>query len=196
MLSDEAFKVFLQRYTLPVGADNPMVAGALRERAGRSKFNAFITQFHYHFCCVILPKYQDWQKYYSLLITIFCLVLINTEEPLCRSPSEISRDCEPRQQIGSKHTLNSPPASPDSALKNLLRSEERAKNARGEVDDLALGMFLKDLHHLPNERMSEEVRERRRRFHKRFNPREKDKPKNRKRMEKLGKGEAPWWMKN
>ena len=43
MLSDEAFKVFLQRYTLPVGADNPMVAGALRERAGRRKFNAFMT---------------------------------------------------------------------------------------------------------------------------------------------------------
>ena len=90
--------------------------------------------------------------------------------------------------------MDSPPA-PDSALKSLLRSEERAKSARGEVDDLALGMLLKDQHHLPNERMSEEVRERRRRFHKRFNPREKDKPKNRKRMEKLGKGEAPWWVK-
>ena len=86
--------------------------------------------------------------------------------------------------------MNSPPA-PDSALKSLLRSEERAESARGEVGDLALGMLLKDEHHLPNERMSEGARERRRRLHKR----EKEKPKNRKGIEKLGTGEAPWWMK-
>ena len=61
--------------------------------------------------------------------------------------------------------MNSPLAS-DDALKRLLQSEERAK---GEVDDFALGMLLKERHHLPNERMCEEVRERRRKFHKRFN---------------------------
>ena len=51
MLSDEAFRVFLQRYTLPVGADNPMVAEAVRERAGR-EFNAFVTSLfiHHHVC--------------------------------------------------------------------------------------------------------------------------------------------------
>ena len=53
MLSDEAFRVFLQRYTLPVGADNRMVAEAVRERAGR-EFSAFVTSLfiHHHHVCV------------------------------------------------------------------------------------------------------------------------------------------------
>ena len=39
LLGDDAFRVFLQRYTLPVGADDPMATEYLRERAGRT-FNA------------------------------------------------------------------------------------------------------------------------------------------------------------
>ena len=47
LLGDDAFRVFLQRYTLPVGAENPMVAEALRERAGRT-FNA-VVNWHFWF---------------------------------------------------------------------------------------------------------------------------------------------------
>ena len=72
------------------------------------------------------------------------------------------------------------------ALRRLLKEE---KKPVADVDQIALGIMMKEKLHMPNERMSARVREKRQRQLKLLN---REKSKNKKRR----KGDHPYWMRS